>query len=176
MMSFQKLNVVATALTILIGSSLPAHATVSETPNSISTTVDQPQEARDIYFKLKFPEAMGADPSGKRAMMKRFKDSSGTVYFYCAQYSGPKFTCGAEIAKVSLSTDIDVEHTPNMIRATLTESQTIQSLFEALDVPMLQHAGYFMKYLNTEDLTLSFSCMKGHLSSESDNCQLLIQN
>ncbi len=177
MTSFQKFHFVSAAtLMILVGAGAPAKATITETPNSVSIVIDQAQEARDIYFKLKFPEAMSTDPSGKRAMMKRFRDSSGTVYLYCAQYSGPKFTCGAEITKASGSNQIDVEYTPSMIRATLIETETIQSLFEAIDVPILQHAGYFMKYLNTEDLSLSLSCLKGHLSSENDNCQLLIQN
>ncbi|MBL7687852.1 MAG: hypothetical protein JNJ49_07435 [Bdellovibrionaceae bacterium] len=177
MMSFQKFHfVTAATLLILVGTGSPAKAAITETPTTVSIVIDQAQEAHDIYFKLKFPEAMATDPNGKRAMMKRFRDSSGTVYFYCAQYSGPKFTCGAEIAKVSSSDHVAVEYTPSMIRATLTEPQTIQFLFEAIDVPMLQHAGYFMKYLNTEDLALSFSCLKGHLSSENDNCQLLIQN
>ena len=177
MTSFQKFHVVtAAALMILVGAGSPAQATITETPNAVSVVVDQAQEARDIYFKLKLPEAMDTDPSGKRAMMKRFSDDTGTVSFYCAQYSGPKFTCGAEITKVSNSSHIDVEYTPGMIRATLNEIQTIQSLFEAIDVPVLQHAGYFMKYLNTEDLSLSLSCLKGHLSSENDNCQLLIVN
>lgn len=177
MMTFHKFYfIAATTITILLGTSSPSHATISESPTTVSIVIDQAQAARDIYFKLNLPEAMATDPGGKRAMMKRFRESSGTVYFYCAQYSGPKFTCGAEIAKTSSSDHVAVEYTPNMIRATLTKPLTTQTLFDAIDVPMLQHGGYFMKYLNTEDLTLSFSCMKGHFSSENDNCQLLIQN
>lgn len=176
MMSFQKFYfVAAVALLILAGTGSSAQATISETPNAVSIVIDQAQEARDIYFKLKLPEAMATDPSGKRAMMKRFRDDTDTVSFYCAQYSGPKFTCGAEITKVSSSSHIDVEYTPNMIRAVFKDTPTVQSLYEAIDVPTLEHAGYFMKYLNTEDLTFVFSCIKGQLSSENDNCQLIIQ-
>ena len=176
MMSFQRFHfAVAAALTLLFATGSPAWATISETPSAVSIVINQAQEARDIYFKLKLPEAMATDPSGKRAMMKRFRDDTGTVSFYCAQYSGPKFTCGAEIQKVSANSLIEIEYTPSMTRAVLKDLQTVQSLFEAFDVPTLEHAGYLMKYLNTEDLTFVFSCIRGQLNSENDNCQLIIQ-